>query len=87
MTLEQAKNLKIGDEVHAAGCKCHTGPRGGKRYDITRYRVTGAPKMWKTKPHRVKVPIKFGMYGPHGYIEEWNLEFFHTPDSCPIKEV
>ena len=33
-----------------------------------RARVTGKVKTWKTRPHHVKVPMKYGMYEPF-YIE------------------
>ncbi len=32
--------------------------------------VNGQPKTWKTRPNNVRVPYKYGMYGPYGYIDQ-----------------
>ena len=65
MTLEQAKNLKYGDTLH------HT---IAKNADGTpqRWKVTGKPKIWKTRPAEVKIPVKRGR-DQYGYVTENDL--------------
>lgn len=62
MTLEEAKQLQIGEIVH------HT---INKNADGTpeRWKVNGQVKTWKRDPSRVKVPVKHGLYS-YGYITE-----------------
>ncbi len=68
ITLQQAKSLKCGDMLHHVS---------DKNADDTpqRWRVSGKPKLWKTRPNEVKVPVKRGMY-QHGYVTESNLYLF-----------
>lgn len=65
LTIEQAKALRPGNVLY------HLTERN---YDNTpqRWRVTGQPKVWKTNPNRVRVPVKHGLYD-FGYITEDNL--------------
>lgn len=66
LTIEQAKSLEPGIilyeyfSINADGT-----PR--------RWRVSGKPKVWITRPHEVKVPIKHGLY-TNGYLTEDNIE-------------
>ena len=59
ITLEQAKNLKIGDILI---------DRRGKKY-----KVNGKVKTWKRSPDRVRVPLKHGLY-TYDYIDEHCLD-------------
>jgi len=61
MNIEQAQALKVGDMTHTS--------------DGRRWKVNGRVRVWKRSPHRVQVPIKFGLYG-HGYITEDNCHMF-----------
>jgi hypothetical protein len=54
----EAKHLKNGQEVFIIGNDNHW----------RRARVTGQVKTWKTRPHHVKVPMRYGMYESF-YIE------------------
>lgn len=56
ITLSQAKALKPGNYIHHVDDKNADGtPR--------RWRVTGRPKTWKTRPDEVRVPLKYGLRG------------------------
>ena len=66
ITLEQAKALKYGDHVHHVSAINADGTP-------QRFRVSGKPKTWKTRPNEVKVPVKRGMY-ENGYITEHNID-------------
>ena len=55
ITLEQAKALEYGDELYYSGARNADGTP-------QRYRVSGKPKTWKTRPEEVEVPLKWGMY-------------------------
>lgn len=85
LTLEAAKSLRHGEELHYAGrypCSVTVGPRGGRTVRVTRVRVSGAVKTWKRTPGRVYVPVKYGLY-ESGYITESNLRDWHKPGECP----
>lgn len=92
LTIEQAKQLKHGDRIRQIYYwKGATVMRNGMRYflaDTSKkfeldkpvyWRVSGKPKVWKTLPDEVKVPIKHGLYD-NGYLgnfdETNNLELF-----------
>ena len=66
ITLEQAKNLKPGDMLH------HTTKTNADGTPM-RWKVNGMPKTWKTKPYRVKVPVKHGLRD-YDYLEEDSLD-------------
>jgi len=68
ITLEQAKALKNGDHIHH---NTATNADGTPQ----RFRISGKPKTWKTRPNEVKVPIKRGMY-ENGYLTEDNIAEF-----------
>ena len=79
ITLEQAKNLSYGDRVYFVKMYKQIGtyldskgriravsqPIEGDK--VREFRVSGAPKTWKTRPNDIKVPIKYGLYD-HAYI-------------------
>ena len=69
ITLEQAKELKYGVTVHHISA---TNADGTPQ----RFRVSGKPKVWKTRPNEVKVPVKRGMY-EYGYLTEHNIHEFN----------
>ncbi len=54
LSIEQAKQLKYGDELYTMSLKNSDG-------SPQRWRVNGKPKTWKTRPNDVKVPIKRGL--------------------------
>jgi hypothetical protein len=54
ITLEQAKALKYGDILHHVKNKNADG-------SPQRWRVNGLPKIWKTRPNEVRVPVKHGL--------------------------
>jgi hypothetical protein len=54
ITLEQAKQLKIGQILHHVLYKNADGTP-------VRWKVNGKVKTWKTHPERVRVPLKYGL--------------------------
>ena len=56
ITLKQAKDLKYGDILHHVKEK-------NKNKTPLRVRVSGAVKTWKRDPNRIRVPLKYGLYG------------------------
>lgn len=72
ITLEQAKALRPGDILH------HT---INKNADGTpqRWRVNGMVKTWKRDAGRVKVPVKYGLYG-YDYVTEHELNLVDMAD-------
>ncbi len=68
ITLNQAKKLRFGQTIYM---------RDQVNSDGTsvRWRVNGAPKLWKRSPGRVSVPVKHGLRD-HGYVTEDNLHLF-----------
>ena len=70
ITVNQAKNLVSGNIVFTKGPKGHP----------QKWKVTGKPKTWKTRPDEVKVPVKFGLYSC-AYITEANIHLIYmTPE-------
>ena len=66
ITLEQAKSLQWRDTLyHVSNRNADGTPQ--------RWRVNGKPKVWKTRPNEVKVPIKHGLYS-YDYITERDLD-------------
>ena len=60
ITLEQAKKLGHGDNVHHDQLKNADGtPK--------RFRVSGMVKTWKRNINRIRVPLKHGLYD-NGYL-------------------
>lgn len=68
ITLEEAKNLAIGQTIY---CNQYRNADGSPQ----RWRVNGKVKTWKRTPSRVQVPLKHGLYA-YGYLTESNLDFF-----------
>jgi hypothetical protein len=62
MTVEEAKQLKIREPLI-------------NRLDGKRWYVNGAVKTWKTRPDKVRVPLKHGLYA-YGYLTQYNCKFF-----------
>lgn len=60
ITLEQAKALQHGDELHHTTYKNADG-------SPMRFRVAGAVKTWKRDKNRIRIPIKRGLY-ENGYL-------------------
>lgn len=81
ITLEQALNLQYGDIIHENGCTIFTGNRGGKRAQITEWKVNGKVQTWKTRPTEFKIPLSWGLY-EHGYLTELNASQFHLDRDC-----
>jgi len=52
LTIEEIKQLRLGDRVQFVS----------RTHDVRRIKINGAPKTWKTRPHDVKVPVKYGLY-------------------------
>lgn len=78
LTLEQAKNLTQGDEIHNQFLKNADGT-------CQRWRVTSV-KTWKRDPNRIRVGLKRGLK-EYGSLDERNLEEFHTDKRCPWKRL
>ena len=72
MTLGQAKALKRGDVLHH---------KYFKNVDGTpeRWRVNGMVKTWKRNPHRIKVPLKYGLWC-YAYLTQLNLDDFELAE-------
>jgi hypothetical protein len=85
LTVEDAKTLRGGETLHYTGrheCTRTVGPRGGVTENITRVRVSGMVKTWKTDPGRIRVPVKYGLYESSA-IEAHNVGDFHREGDCP----
>lgn len=53
LTIEEVKNLNPGDRVDFI---TNQGPI------VKTATVNGKPKIWKRTPHKVRIPLKYGMY-------------------------
>jgi hypothetical protein len=84
ITKLHAMNLAVGTELHYGTCQKHVGVRGGVKLNITRVRVSGQCKTWKTRPNEFRLPIKYGLYDSWA-IDQYNGVNFHLPSDCPIK--
>jgi len=80
MTLEEAKNLSIGQIIYQVN---DTNVDGSLR----RWKVNGEVKTWKRKAnqHRVRVPLKHGLW-TYSYLTERNLGLFVTLDQQSQEE-
>jgi hypothetical protein len=67
ITLEQAKALKYGDVLY------HRDQRYSRSNTPVEWKVNGKPKVWKTRPDEVRVPVKYGMYS-YDYLTEQDLD-------------
>lgn len=75
VTKEQVldENNKIFHQTDSKG-RCHNWRRNGK--------VT----LWKLKPNRFSLPVKYGLgryKGAYTYIDENSAENFHLASECP----
>ena len=66
LTLAEAKGLVRGTILYSRTWHGSDGRPG-------RWRVSGKPCVWITRPSRVRVPVKHGLY-TCDYVEEWCLE-------------
>jgi len=83
VTKEQALAARYQDEFHCGECSRTIGPRGGITEKIVRCRVSGACKVWKTRPAEFRLPVKHGLY-ESGAIEHTNSDNFHRASECPL---
>jgi hypothetical protein len=68
ITLQEAKDLKYGDVLyHVSRINADGSPQ--------RWKVNGKPKVWKTRPKEVKVPVKYGFW-TFDYLTEDLLSIF-----------
>ncbi len=68
ITLDEAKDLSYGNMIHhVRDVNADGTPQ--------RWKVNGKPKVWKTRPDEVKVPLKRGMY-QYDYLTQYDLEDF-----------
>jgi len=74
ITLEEAKALKHGDQLHHSASTKADG-------SCMVYRVSGRPKTWKTRPDEVQVPLKYGLRGT-AYLTEKDLDSVHLEGDC-----
>ena len=65
ITLDQAKSLEYGTVLYHTEAKNADG-------SAQRWKVNGKPKVWKTRPGEVRVPIKHGL-NSFGYLTEAGL--------------
>ena len=75
ITIEQAKALKPGDIIWVMSLHKEPVP--------LKFKVNGQPKVWKRDQHRVRVPVKHGLY-TYGAITEENINLIHL--TYPEKE-
>jgi hypothetical protein len=57
MSIDDIKRLQYGQRV-----LIHTGYFGQSTGGIIHVKINGKPKVWKTRPNDVSVPIKYGLY-------------------------
>lgn len=77
ITLEQAKALQYGDVLHS---EVHQNRDGS----CQRWRVSGKVKTWVRSPHKVRIPVKHGLYS-NDRIFENDLQYIHLESECPNK--
>lgn len=65
LTLEQAKALSHGQVLYHPEYRNADG-------SPQRWRVSGKPKTWKTRPAEIRVPIMHGLYD-HDYLDQRSL--------------
>jgi len=73
VTLEQAKSEN----------EFHVGHRVTSRGRVPiRWRRNGMTKLWKTWPHKFRIPVKFGLWR-YGYITD-EIESAYVASLCPV---
>lgn len=88
ITKETAQTLGYGTTLHCCikhECSKTVGPRGGITENITRVRVSGSCKTWKTRPNEYHLPIKWGLRESY-WIDEDNNRSFHLPSECEVSQ-
>ena len=78
LTLNQAKKLRTGQILYHLKNKNADG-------SAQRWKVNGKVKTWKTKPEKVQVPVKYGLYG-HDYVTENELNMVSLTEPKRIKK-
>jgi hypothetical protein len=78
LTLNQAKKLIHNQTLYHLKNKNADGT-------AQRWRVSGKPKIWKTMPERVQVPVKYGLYG-HDCITENDLHLVSLTEPKRVKK-
>lgn len=87
ITKEQALQLSHNQIIHQDGCKIDVGPRGGKKFRITQFRVASQVKTWKTRPNDFEFTVRFGMQSQTyiiSTVRHNNPDFFHLESDCPL---
>lgn len=72
ITIDEAKKLTYHQTIYHARYKNSDGTP-------ERWKVNGAVRTWKTKPDKVLVPLKRGLY-QYGYLTESDLEDFNLSE-------
>ena len=85
ITKEQALALTRNEYIHYKGCKVETGPRGGKKYTVERYRVASQVKTWVTRPDEFRFTVKHGVKSRTYEVDNVNAMFFHLASECEIE--
>jgi hypothetical protein len=68
LTFEEVLKLRPGDIIYHRVLRNADGTP-------QRYKINGRAKLWKTKPWKIRVPLKHGLYW-YGYLTEGNLNCF-----------
>lgn len=79
ITIDEAKNLRVGDILY------HTENKN-KDGSPQRWRVNGVPKTWKRSPEKVRVPMKHGLYD-FDYLTEADLSLVSRSEEFFIRKV
>jgi len=77
VSLRDAKRLRSGTTLYHKRYKNADG-------SAERWRVSGKPKTWKTRPKEVQVPIKHGLYD-YSYLTHYNLNEFTLKEPKRVK--
>lgn len=78
ITIDEAKNLRVGDILY------HTENKN-KDGSPQRWRVNGVPKTWKRSPEKVRVPMKHGLYD-FDYLTETDLSLVSMSEEFFIRK-
>ncbi len=82
ITKEQALALKPGTVIYLTSFFT-TGSKIVNLDKVTKWRINGQAKVWKTKPDQFQIPLKHGLYD-FGYLTESNAALFSLEE--PKKE-
>ena len=72
ITIDQAKALTTGTILYHITARNADGT-------AQRWRVSGRPIVWKTRPGDVRVPVKHGLYH-YGEFWQYDLDLVSSPD-------